>query len=522
MKKLLYVFATVLAFAAFTACDDGEGDVIAYGNQDLKVLSAELIMSPDGGSNTIVVETSGTVTATTDAQWLSLVVNGKNIVATAGPYSGNETRYAKVDIKSGSETTSVTLQQFGVVVKGFNPEDLMVVGGGDTFTFPFESNASMTVFADVDWITATVESEEETGTYIKIVVSANTTVDVRTGNVNYSAGAYNGVIKVTQASSMIRTSNWTVTYEGVTKVAGVSSDDILVTVGAEDTGKYAFVLEPKSAQTASGLGIVDYIATEIIAKAAQGSLYTTTEHFYQAPKLANDTYVAYVVGIKDGGVASGFYQYLEFTINRESTPYEKFLGNWSAPRGDGNTDIWTIYPGVEDESVYIDGIGGSSASDFWGDTNAMAYATFTSYEGYNYLTIKAGQIIFTFEHSSYGTCNVTLQGTILEGSDTYRVSGDYNICDILLTSDTSAKGYSYDIELTGGGKYTVKGMRYYGIVSAGGLSWASIYEHIVAADYTKATTQSSVAVNKAIRSEIPFEVNTVPALVAVKTVKSNR
>lgn len=520
MKKLLYIFATVLAFVAFTSCDDGEGDVITYGNQDLKVVNADLIISPAGGSNTIVVETSGTVSATTEASWLALSVNGKNIVATAGANNGNESRYAKVVIKSGSESTSVTMQQSGVVVKGFNPEDLMVVGGGDTFTFPYEANAPMIVSADVNWITATVETAEDGSTFVKIVVEANNTVDVRVGNVEYSAGAYNGIIKVTQAAAMVRTSNWTITYEGVTKVSGVSCDDILVTVGTEDTGKYAFVLEPKSLFTASGLSVEDYISTQVVATAVSGSLYNTTQHFYQAPKLENNTYVAYAVGIKDGNVSSGYYQYFEFTINRQATPYEMFLGSWRAPRGDGNTDIWTIYPGVEDESVYIDGIGGSSAIDFWEDENAMAYATFTSSEGYNFLTIRAGQVIFSFEHSTYGTCNVTLQGTIQEGSDTYRVNGNYNICDILLTSETTAKGFSYDLELTDGSKYTVKGMRYYGIVSAGGLSWNSIYEHVVATDYTKVTAQSTVARNKIVKSNVPFVQNSVPALVPAELVKS--
>ena len=522
MKKLLYIFATVLAFAAFTACDDGEGDVITYGNQDLKIVNADLLISPAGGSNTIVVETSGTVTATTDASWLALSVNGKSVVATAGPYSGNESRYAKVIIKAGNESTSVTMQQSGVVVKGFEPEDIMVIGGGDTFTFPFESNAPMTVFSDANWITATVETAEDGSSFIKIVVAANNTVEVRVGAVEYAAGAYNGQIKVTQAAAMVCTSNWKITYEGVTQVSGVSCDDILVTVGSEDTGKYAFVLEPKSLLTASGLSLEDYISTKVVATAVQGSLYNTTQHFYQAPKLDNDTYVAYAVGIKNGNVSSGYYQYLEFTINRQATPYELFLGSWKAPRGDGNTDIWTIYPGVENETVYIDGIGGSSANDFWGDPNAMASATFTSQEGYNFLTIKSNQVIYSFEHSTYGLCEATLKGTILEDGTTYYVNGNYNICDILLTSETAAKGYSYEIQLTDGSKYTVKGMRYYGIVSAGALSWNSIYEHLVATDYTKTSAQSSVAVNRTVRSEVPFELNTVSALVAAKSLKSSR
>ena len=516
MKKLLYTFATILAIAAFTSCDDGEGDVIAFGNADLKVKSAELLFGPDGGTNSIVVETSGTVSATSDASWAAVSVNGKTVSVTAGPYSEIETRYAKITINAGSESTNVIVQQQPVVVKGFNPEDIMSIGKGGTFEIPFESNVDMSVFSDVDWITVTVETAEDGSKYIKIVVEPNTSVDVRIGNVNYSAGAFNGSIEISQAGVMVRTNNWTISYEGVTKVNGRSVDDFLVSVGSEDTGAYAVVLEPKSKFTESGMDdIEDYISTAVMVQAQDAEQYTATQHIYSLPKLANDTYILYVVGLNDEDVASGYYQYMEFTIDRELTPYEKWLGYWKVDRGDGTIDTWTITPDEEDVSVFIDGIGGSSVS-FWGDENAVASATFTLDGDYNFLTIRAGQVIFTFEHSTYGTCNATLQGTINIEGGVSRVNGTYKICDILLTSDNSAKSYPYNLTLSGGDQYTIRGMRYYGIVSAGGLTWTSVVEQLIPADYTKTTdAPSSVAVKKVKKTSVPYELDTTNVLVAV-------
>lgn len=64
MKKILYFLTAILTLGMLAACDNGEGDIISYGNKDLKVKEANLLFGPQGGTNTITIESSNPVTAT--------------------------------------------------------------------------------------------------------------------------------------------------------------------------------------------------------------------------------------------------------------------------------------------------------------------------------------------------------------------------------------------------------------------------------------------------------------------------
>lgn len=461
MKKLFYILITALALAAFTSCEDGEGDVISFGNQDLSVVSAELLFGPDGGTNAIVVETSGTVKAVSDASWAEVSVNGKTINVTAGAYSEIETRYAKITISAGSESTSVVVQQSPVVVKDFNPEDIATTAKGGSYEIPYSANANMTVSSDVDWIAAESTTNDEGTSVLKIDVEPNNTVSQRTGSVSYAVGSIGGVIKVTQASSLVRTSNWTVSYEGLVKIDGKSNDDVLVTVGNEDTGAFAVVVESKSNFTNSGeKAIEDYIATSIYPKASTGTQYSATSHIYISPKLANDTYTAYVIGLKEGNAASGYYQYFDFTINREATPYEKLLGSWTIERQGGFTDTWTIHEDVEDESFLIEGIEGHAYSYF----EEWIKASFDANTGE--LILKEQEIL-TYEDSEGDNVTVQLVGYINVNGTQYYWGGGDAILRIKANNDNTASIIPQSVY----GTYQFTGMVFYGMVADSPAYW---------------------------------------------------
>lgn len=483
MKKIFYILATALGLAAFAACEDGEGDVISFGNQNLKVTEANLLFGPNGGTNTVTVEALDPITATSSSSWASVSVSGSTVAVTAPAYTSNESRYAKITIKAGDETTTVTAQQTGVIVKDFNPQNISAASKPCSYSFPFVSNTDMTASANVDWIKPTIAKGDGVDT-LKIALMENPTVDPRSGIVTYAAGTYTGDILVNQAGAMVRNENWTITYEGVTKVDAKSHDDFLVTVGTENTGNYAFAVIPASYYTSSGLDQEDFIATVIAPLLAGETLSSETEHFYY-PKLENDDYIAYAVGLTDAYLTTGYYQYLEFTINREKTPYEKWLGTWSVPRGDGNTDEWIITEDVEDETVKIQGICGASPD--WMGNDCGAIAEF--YQGYNFLVINSGQVIDSWEDSTYGTLNMTLQGTIFYNGNVTRVSGNYPICIIEQSSDESATATGLTVNI--GQELDIRGMRYFGIVSAGGLAWGSITEQTFPATLTRKGTRAA-------------------------------
>ena len=479
MKKILYFLTAILTLGMLAACDNGEGDMISYGNKDLKVKEANLLFGPQGGTNTITVESASTVTATSGSSWASVAVNGNEVSVTFPAWTSNESRYAKITLKAGNETTSVTIQQSGVLVKDFNPEDISAPGKPISYDFPFISNAVMTASADVDWITTSVVKGVDTDVdTLRVSLEANDSIDPRSGVVSYASGSYDGTINVSQAGAMVRIDNWTITYEGVTKVEGKSRDDILVTVGEEDYGKYALAVVPASQYKASGLYIDDFIVMVVAPTLAKGEKTAETEHFYY-PKFENGDYIAFAVGFNDDGLTSGYYQYLEFTIDREKSPYEKWLGTWSVPRGDGNTDEWIITEITEDESVKIQGICGTTPD--WMGNDAGAVAQFDPETGM--LIVMNDQVIDSWVDDTYGTLNFTLQGTINYNGSVTRVGGNYAIGYIALTSDNAAEMNGLEVTLSVG-SFPIRGMRYFGIVSAGGMAWSSITEQVFPAKMT--------------------------------------
>ena len=92
MKKIAYLFTAALAFAALSACDNGEGEVLSFGNKDLAVVKANLLFGPDGGSNTITVESTNPISATSSSSWATVSVNGMSVVVSAPAYSANVSR----------------------------------------------------------------------------------------------------------------------------------------------------------------------------------------------------------------------------------------------------------------------------------------------------------------------------------------------------------------------------------------------------------------------------------------------
>lgn len=504
MKKIFYMLTAALALAAFSACEDGEGDVISFGNKELKVVDANLLFGPQGGTNTITVESLNPVSATSGSSWAAVAVSGSSVSVTVPAWSSNESRYAKITLKAGAETCDLTVQQSGVQVKEFNPSDISAASKPCQYDFPFVSNAEMTATADVDWITPSIIKGVETHVdTLRIALTANETVDPRSGVVSYAAGSYTGTINVSQAGAMVTNDNWTITYEGVTKVDGKSKDDLLVTVGEEDTGKYSFAVVPASEYEASGLPLDDFIVTTIAPEIVGDERFNETHHFY-FPKFDNGKYIAFAVGFNDQNLTSGWYQTLEFTIDREKTPYEKWLGTWTVPRGDGNTDEWIISEIEEDASVKIQGICGATPE--WMANDKGATATFDPATGK--LSIMSGQVIDEWEDGTYGALKFTLQATILYNGNVSRVGGSFPIGEIELKSDTSAEMNGLTVTLSGGTEFAIRGMRYFGIVSAGGLSYSVITEQVFPAKLTRKGSGTSSVKPKSVR--IPYRLAETP------------
>ena len=93
------------------------------------------------------------------------------------------------------------------------------------------------------------------------------------------------------------------------------------------------------------------------------------------------------------------------------------------------------------------------------------------------------QVIDSWEDDTYGTLNFTLQGTINYNGSVTRVGGNYAIGYIALTSDNTAEMNGLEVTLSVG-SFPIRGMRYFGIVSAGGMAWSTITEQVFPAKMT--------------------------------------
>ena len=70
MKKVFSIFAIIAAVTLFTAC--GDDDATYQATPKLEVASVDVLFESDGGTGNIVVSTNQALTATTDANWLTL------------------------------------------------------------------------------------------------------------------------------------------------------------------------------------------------------------------------------------------------------------------------------------------------------------------------------------------------------------------------------------------------------------------------------------------------------------------
>jgi len=360
MKKILYIFSFTLALIAAASCQWKEADLTEINggekSGDFSLVEPNLLFGPDGGTNTLYLSAPSKVTVKSKASLLSFVVNSDNIQVTAKPNTEIMSRYAPITISQGSKTVSVTAQQSGVVLKDFKPANLTVTSKGGNYEIPFSSNTTMSVSSNKAFVKPSVVTDESGVTSIKIEVEENDTVDARTAVVTYAVGSRSGEITIDQAGAMVKTDNWVISYDGVVKVEKRNKDAVTVTVGAEDTGNYGLVVVPKADVTASGLDIEDYVVMTATPMIDSEKLTNATSTSY-FDKFDNADYVAFAIGVNDSGKNSGYWQFFEFNINRDKTPYEKMIGQWTIKRG-ANTDTWTITAVEDDASFQIEGIEG--------------------------------------------------------------------------------------------------------------------------------------------------------------------
>lgn len=195
MKKI-YSFLLLAAFSlAFTACSDDEHVGSEYAHEStVKVKSADVLFSAAAGTGSVEFEAPAAATASVDAHWASAVVNGNKVDVTVAKNAKLEGRTALLTIRSGEDSTQVTIQQRGMMFKyGGEQTEFIYNDEARTLSIPVSNEGADLSIKGLDWAEATITEER-----IDIKLAENTTGHVRSGYIKYSAGPYTDSIFVYQ------------------------------------------------------------------------------------------------------------------------------------------------------------------------------------------------------------------------------------------------------------------------------------------------------------------------------------
>lgn len=181
----------------FTSC--GDDDATYQATPKLEIASADVLFEADGGDGSIVVNGSGTVTATTDASWLTLSVQGSQVIVTAQPNLTLDGRSAVIKLVSGSTEAQVTATQkssvYGVPSLEYEIGDYQA-----SLDIDVVHNQKVTVESQSEWLTATFN---EGTSQIEIVAEDNNEADPRVGIVTVTMGDYSNDIVITQQGFLL-------------------------------------------------------------------------------------------------------------------------------------------------------------------------------------------------------------------------------------------------------------------------------------------------------------------------------
>lgn len=192
MKRIYSFIAFIAAVAMFTAC--GSDDASYNAVPTLEVTSADVLFEAEGGDGSIVLNTANTVAAATDANWLTLTVNGNKVVVTANPNLSLEGRNAVIKLHAGNTETQVTATQKSSIY-GVPSQEFEIADYEASIDIPVTHTQDVTVQSNTDWITATWNPETNK---IEIEAEDNNEADPREGTITITMGDYSDEITIVQ------------------------------------------------------------------------------------------------------------------------------------------------------------------------------------------------------------------------------------------------------------------------------------------------------------------------------------
>lgn len=453
MRKYAYMLLAA-AFTVFASCENREVEAPVE-TPVLTVSNSQAYFPADGGTGTIVVSASGTVSASSNKEWLTASVSGNTVTLTAERNKSIQSRYAIVTIKEGEATAQVTAQQLGYQTASITLEDIFSDSNTHTYLYPYTYAGTISLTSNVSWLTATAV-EDASGKAIEVIIEENREGKTRHGQILWQLGMEDGVIEVTQYLSLSVDNGWSLAYlrdEGLNSIFEVGGT----------SGPYVVGILSKSSFASQYGSSYEQFALDTVSD--PGQVYDSNGEI-SWELLSSGTYAAVVVGVDESGEPTGSYNYFELEVSKqnEKSKYEMWLGTWKSVGSDGTTMEFKITQDVKEESYYISGF-----SDYIDPVSA----------GYDPAT---GNLLLKFYESDkmLGTSYYLYIAGV--GDNGYVAYGDAEtetLGVVSLSSETTAvaKGHSYDYTFSDGETthYNVlwMGMFGYGVRSDGSTGWVN-------------------------------------------------
>ncbi len=192
-------------------------------------------ISATGEATMIEIETNCQIEATSDAEWLSFIVDGNTLTIKATQNPDRSSRDAVVTVTAGGISSSFEVEQAGATLS-ISEEEMEFSALEASKSFEVKSNINWELNCEDSWVKI-----EEKDNVITVSVDKNEG-DTRYSNIVISAGNISETCTVAQKSVYdTYLGNWKVTSDTFSFKDGYMSKDVVLTLSEKEKNKSYYV-----------------------------------------------------------------------------------------------------------------------------------------------------------------------------------------------------------------------------------------------------------------------------------------
>lgn len=193
--KTIYRMLFLITIAIFNLACDNENNVAEQQNLTIEISGNGTTLPADGGSKTITVTNSHSISATASDSWLVVDVDNETVTISATKNNSLESRNAIVNITAnGLNPCLVNIMQMGAVLYVKDaPSTIVVNDESHIKEYDLVSSVSAQAYSVVDWAQASIVDDK-----LRIDFSTNNDGRIRDGFIYYSNGLKTDSLRIRQ------------------------------------------------------------------------------------------------------------------------------------------------------------------------------------------------------------------------------------------------------------------------------------------------------------------------------------